>query len=204
MLWRKIVKAKVKNQADAIAESKENYYKLIKLISSGNDRKKPDIIEASAAQIYWKYFFSSFKSREKTRQKRTRTGVNGLLDYGYAVMRSAVLRYLSIHGFITAVGIHHTNRERTFALADDLMEPLRPFVDISVRKFIMENNDNNFEPHKWLQAAGNILTWNINISGKKMRLLYAFDYYVKSLAKAILSGREDCLKFPMTSEINKE
>ena len=63
---------------------------------------------------------------EKRRVPGTREGVNGMLDYGYAILRTAVLRSLAAHGFIAAIGIAHTAKAGSFALADDVMEPLAP------------------------------------------------------------------------------
>ena len=73
---------------------------------------------------------------EKRRVPGTREGVNGMLDYGYAILRTAVLRSLAAHGFIAAIGIAHAAKAGSFALADDVMEPLRPWIDRELRQFV--------------------------------------------------------------------
>lgn len=78
-----------------------------------------------------------------------------MLDYGYAILRSAVLRSLAFQGFIAALGLHHTSRAGTHALADDLMEPLRPFIDAALRDFVLKTDAP--EMKAWMGAAASVL-----------------------------------------------
>ncbi|MEO5802113.1 MAG: CRISPR-associated endonuclease Cas1, partial [Verrucomicrobiota bacterium] len=100
----------------------------------------PAAHESRAARHYWKHLLprlsETISSGEKRRIPGTREGVNGMLDYGYAILRTAVLRSLAAHGFIAAIGIHHAAKAGSFALADDLMEPLRPWTDRELRQFL--------------------------------------------------------------------
>src|SRR5208282_2455191 len=100
----------------------------------------PDASESRAARHYWKHLLPRLSEWPKTDEKRrtpgTREGVNGMLDYGYAVVRTAVLRSLAAHGFIAALGIAHSAKAGSFALADDLMEPLRPWLDVQLLRHL--------------------------------------------------------------------
>ena len=194
-IWRKIVNAKIRNQAAAV----ENFKLKEIILNLAKDcySKNPDPLESYAANIYWKNFFKTLNSDEKTRKKRTRSGINGMLDYGYAVIRSAVLRYIAVHGLIAGMGIHHKAREGTFALADDLVEPLRPFVDSAVKNFVLERKKQEINFKEWAITAGKILTNPVLIDKKKIRMLYAIDYYVKSFGKAVVNGNSSFLKPPL-------
>src|SRR5205814_1527161 len=79
--------------------------------------------ESRAARHYWKYLLPELGGLELRRQPGTREGVNGMPDYGYAILRTACLRSLTAHGFIAAIGINHAAKAGSFALADDVMEP---------------------------------------------------------------------------------
>jgi len=81
-------------------------------------------LEAQAAAYYWNQLYGSefFRSR-------SRSSPNAQLNYGYAILRSLVARALSASGMYPSVGIHHRNKYNAFCLADDIMEPYRPFVD---------------------------------------------------------------------------
>ena len=100
----------------------------------------PDACESRAARHYWKHLLPRLSEWQETDEKRrvpgTREGVNGMLDYGYAILRTAVLRSLAAHGFIAAIGIAHAAKAGSFALADDVMEPLRPWIDRELRQFV--------------------------------------------------------------------
>jgi CRISP-associated protein Cas1 len=87
----------------------------------------PEASESRAARHYWKHLLPRLSEWQQTDEKNrvpgTREGVNGMLDYGYAILRTAVLRSLAAHGFIAAIGIAHTAKAGSFALADDVNHP---------------------------------------------------------------------------------
>ena len=91
----------------------------------------PDNIEAQAARRYWPLLMGA-----DFRRDRAEAGVNGLLNYGYTVMRSLVARSVVAAGLHPSVGIHHANRGNAFALADDLVEPFRPLVDATALRLV--------------------------------------------------------------------
>lgn len=158
----------------------------------------PDACESRAARHYWKYLLPRLSESQQTEEKRrlpgTRDGVNGMLDYGYAILRTAVLRSLAAHGFIAAIGIAHTPKAGSFALADDVMEPLRPWIDRELRQFVQGGKR---PMEEWMRQAVAILQMEVLVSANKMRLLNAIDLYVQSFADAALARAPFPLKIPM-------
>lgn len=131
-LWKQIVEAKIKNQstllnkAEQIDDILKPYYLNVK--SGDTDNR-----EGAAARIYWSCLFGKDFRRE-------RDGVqpNAMLNYGYTILRAAVARALVGSGLYPAFGIFHRNRYNAFPLADDIMEPYRPFVDEIVYHLYMD------------------------------------------------------------------
>lgn len=122
-LWAQIVKAKIRMQGEVLARNgKEGgaFDLLARKVRSGD----PDNVEAQAARRYWKLLFGPDFTRDQDGGDR-----NGLLNYGYTVLRAVVARAICAAGLHPTIGIFHANRANAFALADDLMEPYRPLVD---------------------------------------------------------------------------
>ncbi len=92
-------------------------------------------VEAQAARRYWKALFGPDFSRDRNAE-----GANALLNYGYTVLRAVVSRAICAAGLHPTIGVFHANRANAFALADDLMEPYRPFVDQVVLDLLAEGN----------------------------------------------------------------
>lgn len=123
-IWRQIVIAKIRWQATALqahGQSAEAFDLLARRVRSGD----PDNVEAQAARRYWPLMMG-----EDFRRDRDAGGMNGLLNYGYTVLRSLCARAVVAAGLHPSIGVHHANRGNAFALADDLIEPLRPLVDV--------------------------------------------------------------------------
>jgi CRISPR-associated protein Cas1 len=124
-LWQQTVRAKIENQAGLLAErgvNIENMRYWASKVRSGD----PDNLEGRAAANYW---VKLIEGKEPFRRGRFEEPPNNLLNYGYAVLRALVARSLVASGMLPAVGIHHRNKYNPFCLADDVMEPYRPFVD---------------------------------------------------------------------------
>src|SRR5690606_15655654 len=96
---------------------------LIPTVRSGD----PTNVEAQAARLYWRRIFG-----QSFRRERDEPGINALLNYGYAIIRAATARAIAAAGLHPSLGIHHINPLDTMRLADDLMEPYRPLVDLRV------------------------------------------------------------------------
>ena len=123
-LWQRVISQKIKNQnAVLVALGKgpvlDNYLRRIK----SDDR---DNREAVAARVYWSHLFEGFKRGDEGDSR------NGALNYGYAVVRSLVVRSICAGGLLPLWGIHHDSELNEYNLADDLFEPFRPFVDYAV------------------------------------------------------------------------
>ncbi len=138
-LWQQTIAAKIKNQAWLLNKNKikvVNMLKWAKDVRSGD----PDNFEGRAAAYYWGNLFPG-----ELEFKRDRYGMppNNLLNYGYAVLRAIVARALVASGLLPTLGIHHHNKYNAYCLADDIMEPFRPYVDKIVLEVV--NNGEDFE-----------------------------------------------------------
>jgi len=136
-LWQQTVTAKIRNQAALLKKYGKDAGWLMKW-SSEVRSGDPDNYEAQAAAYYWQHIFP-----EKMNFKRFREGAppNNLLNYGYAVLRAVVARGLVATGLLPTLGIHHENKYNAYCLADDIMEPYRPFVDNIVCEIIQTGID---------------------------------------------------------------
>lgn len=125
-LWREIVITKVRWQA-AVLESRGISGSAFELLSRRVRSGDVDNVEAQAARRYWPLLMGP-----EFRRDRKGDGLNGMLNYGYTVLRSLLARSVVAAGLHPSIGIHHANRGNAFALADDLVEPFRPLVDVLV------------------------------------------------------------------------
>ncbi len=132
-LWAQLVREKLFRQAEACPceISARKIRVLCAKVRSGD----PSNLEAQAARIYWENFMQG----KSIRRNPEGDFPNDLLNYGYMVLRAAMARAIVAAGFHPSYGIHHSNRYNAFALADDLMEPMRPMVDNLVRRLIYLN-----------------------------------------------------------------
>lgn len=123
-LWSELVREKIRAQAEALGESvgsdRARLTQLAKSVRSGD----PQNIEAQAARIYWPRLMGPGFRRDREAE-----GLNGALNYGYAVLRAAMSRQVVASGLSPALGLHHRSRLNPFQLVDDLMEPFRPLID---------------------------------------------------------------------------
>jgi len=138
-LWQQTVQAKIANQAALLQElgvdiEPMQYFQ--RSVRSGD----PDNYEGRAAAFYWKCLFDGVVEGEFVRG-RFEDDPNNLLNYGYAVLRAIVARSLVGSGLLPTLGIHHRNKYNAFCLADDLMEPYRPFVDRLVLSILKDCSD---------------------------------------------------------------
>ena len=136
-LWKQIVQSKIAHQAHLVRSNASVYRALMALrrrVRSGD----PDNLEAQASAKFWPAYLQD----ESFRRQRQGGPPNPLLNYGYMIMRAAVARALCSAGLLPTLGLHHRNRYNAFALADDLVEPFRGFVEEKVREiFITAHGD---------------------------------------------------------------
>jgi CRISPR-associated protein Cas1 len=126
--WQLLIAAKVRQQAAVLSHytgSDAGLSEIARRVRSGD----PDNLEALAAQRYWPRLFGP-----TFRRFRDGPPPNNLLNYGYAVVRAAIARAIAAAGLIPTLGVHHRNRGNPFCLADDLLEPYRPYVDWRVKQ----------------------------------------------------------------------
>ena len=122
-LWKQVVEAKIRNQAsllDSVGENGSALKSFYTNVRSGDIDNR----EGIAARIFFQHLFGDDFVRN-----RDEPGINALLNYGYSILRAATCRAIVSSGLLPAIGIHHHNRSNPYPLADDLMEPFRPFVD---------------------------------------------------------------------------
>lgn len=134
-LWQQVVRAKVRNQRRMLERHAAPPGKIqeLTLLESRVRSGDPDNIEAQAARHYWPTLMGN-----DFRRDIDAPGINGCLNYGYAVVRAATARAVVGAGLTAALGLHHRSRINSFALVDDLMEPFRPLVDGIVREMYGE------------------------------------------------------------------
>lgn len=135
--WKMVVKAKILNQAYLLDEMGLNNSPLVrwsKKVRSGD----PDNYEGRAAKYYWQHLF--FDQLEFFKRDRFGEPPNNALNYGYAILRAHVARALIGSGLWLSMGIHHANKYNAYCLADDMMEPFRPWVDLAVMEMLYEDD----------------------------------------------------------------
>ena len=125
-LWQQTIKCKIENQA-AVLEKLGLDSTRLKLLATKVLSGDTSNLEAQAASYYWQQLYGSDFVRSRKMESP-----NAQMNYGYAILRSLVARALSASGMYPSVGIHHRNKYNAFCLADDIMEPYRPFVDWQV------------------------------------------------------------------------
>lgn len=190
-LWQQTVKVKIENQAAVLQECTGEVVKCMKVWAADVRSGDPDNLEARAAAYYWK---NLFRIEGFTRDK---DGIppNNLLNYGYAILRAVVARGLVASGLLPTLGIHHHNRYNAYCLADDIMEPYRPYVDRLVYHIVERGND-YMELTKDLKAQLlTIPTLETVIAGKRSPLMVAVGQTTASLYKCF-SGELRKISYP--------
>jgi CRISPR-associated protein Cas1 len=129
-LWQQTVKSKIENQALVYEATQQKESAFLKRRMTEVKSGDTDNQEGQAARHYWGKLFAP----ENFTRDRFGEPPNNYLNYGYAILRAATARAISGAGLLPTLGIHHHNRYNAFCLADDLMEPYRPWVDYLVWK----------------------------------------------------------------------
>lgn len=131
-LWQLIIKQKISNQAQLLAQLQHPTAQTIKTLATQVRSGDPDNFEAQAAQLYFPALFGKGFTRDDA------CFANSALNYGYAIVRSAIARSLVSYGFLPAFGLHHCSELNAFNLADDIIEPYRILVDACVVELCSE------------------------------------------------------------------
>lgn len=178
-LWQQTIQAKIANQAAVLEYSTSrrhgNMLAWVSQVKSGDS----DNVEARAATYYWKTIFP--ESPDFLRGQ-FEDEPNGLFNYGYAVLRAVVARSLVMSGLLPTLGIHHHNRYNAYCLADDIMEPYRPYVDRLVLDIIAEDGTLSLTQSAKLRLLS-IPVLDVEIDGHTSPLMVAVSTTTASLAK---------------------
>ncbi len=143
-LWKRIVEIKITNQANALELCRGKAEPVLTKLRDKAKRVKSGDVEnqeGQAARVYWNALFGGDFLRDPDEE-----GINSMLNYGYAVLRAACARAICACGLLPLLGIHHSNGYNAFCLADDLMEPFRPLVDLEVFRLAETGNKLELTP----------------------------------------------------------
>lgn len=191
-LWQQTVQAKIENQAYVLETKAKVIVKNMRAWASDVKSGDPDNYEARAAVYYWNNIFPTIP-----RFTRGREGdpPNNLLNYGYAILRAVVARSLVASGLLPTLGIHHRSKYNAYCLADDIMEPFRPFVDKLVFEMIEENTDISELTQETKSRLLNIPVLDVVINEQRSPLMIAVGQTTASLYKCF-SGELRKIKYP--------
>lgn len=180
-LWQQTVEYKIANQAAMLhyarGEEARNMLAWAKSVKSGDTEN----MEARAAAFYWKNVYPKVSGFIRDREGLS---PNNLLNYGYAILRGIIARALVGSGLLPTLGIHHHNRYNAYCLADDIMEPYRPFVDKMVFDYCEEKD--NWQPLLDKDAKVYLMglpVQDVFIDGRRSPLLVAATTTTSSLYK---------------------
>ena len=196
-LWQQTIKAKIANQAAVLSHCSGDPAKTMLRWADDVRSGDPDNIEGRAAAYYWKNFFSSVCGLETFTRDREGLPPNNLLNYGYAILRAVVARALVSSGMLPTLGIHHHNRYNAYCLADDIMEPYRPYVDELVFAIVGEYGTDGLELTKEIKARLlSIPTIDVTIGDRRSPLMVAATQTTASLYKCF-SGELRRIVYPV-------
>lgn len=191
-LWQQTVQQKIRNQAALLSSRRNVVVKNMLAWASDVKSGDSDNLEGRAAAYYWKNAFPTIDSFTRGQDGDY---PNALLNYGYAILRAIVARALTSTGLIVQLGIHHHNKYNAYCLADDVMEPYRPYVD----KVVMDIVDNS-EPSDELTkeqkvALLSLPTVEVVIDGKRSPLEVAASTTTASLYRCF-AGQQRRIVYP--------
>ncbi len=179
-LWQQTIQAKIRNQAAILKQNTKapvtNMLKWANEVKSGDS----DNLEARAAVYYWKSVFPGIEDFVRGREELP---PNNLLNYGYAILRAITARALVASGMMPILGIHHHNRANAYCLADDIMEPYRPYVDQLVINIINSGEDYDQLTTNIKAKLLAIPTLDVTIEGTRRPLMIAMSQTTASLYK---------------------
>jgi len=186
--WAAIVRKKIANQAACLrlagrdgTDRLDSYARRVRSGDSGN-------LEGQAAAFYFTQMFGKDFRRDQARF------INAALDYGYAVLRGTIARGLVAHGLLPSIGLFHASEQNVFNLADDVIEPFRPLVDLFVSKHVMPDDD-ELRPEDKVALVG-LLNLDVGMPRGKMSVLSAIEHMIESLARVYDGGSEMLLELP--------
>ncbi len=196
-LWQQTIKAKIANQAATLSVCTDTEIGCMRKWADEVRSGDADNHEARAASYYWKNLFKGFSGLEFFTRGREGIPPNNLLNYGYALLRAVVARALVTSGMLPTLGIHHHNRYNAYCLADDIMEPYRPYVDQLVYDIVRElgvEHIGALSKEVKFRLLG-IPTLEVVVNGKRSPLMVAVSQTTASLYKCY-SGELRRIAYP--------
>lgn len=189
-LWKVVVCAKIRAQASNLAEEcdRRHLLALVRRVKSGDSSN----VEAHAAKFYWSKWLEADVGFHRDSQGGD--SLNVMLNYGYAVLRAAVARAIVAAGLLPVLGIHHCDRSNAFCLADDLVEPLRPFVDARVRALHLAGQKTLSREAK--QVLLGVLNDAVRIGEETGPLQVCTGRMVASFVSSLVDGDADLFVIP--------
>ncbi len=191
-LWQQTIQAKITNQCEVLRRKRKaqcgNMEAWVKQVKSGD----ADNLEARAAAYYWKNLFGHIPDFTRDREG---TPPNNLLNYGYAILRAVVARSLVGSGLLPTLGIHHRNRYNAYCLADDIMEPYRPYVDSLVADIVASGEDITTLTTEIKSKLLSIPVMDVVINGRRSPLMIGVATTTASLYKCY-SGELRKISYP--------
>lgn len=191
-LWQQTIKQKILNQEYVLRDNTDKETNCMRVWSNDVRSGDPDNLEARAAAYYWKNLFNDCLNFVRDRDG---SPPNNLLNYGYAILRAIIARSLVGSGLLPTLGIHHHNRYNAYCLADDIMEPYRPYVDQLVLDIIHNNNEISEITREIKLQLLSIPTLDVVINGKRSPLMIAAQQTSASLAKCF-AGESKRISYP--------
>ena len=191
-LWQQTIKQKILNQEYVLRDNTDKETNCMRVWSDDVRSGDPDNLEARAAAYYWKNLFNDCLNFVRDRDG---SPPNNLLNYGYAILRAIIARSLVGSGLLPTLGIHHHNRYNAYCLADDIMEPYRPYVDQLVLDIIHNNNEISEITREIKLQLLSIPTLDVVINGKRSPLMIAAQQTAASLAKCF-AGESKRISYP--------
>lgn len=188
-VWQSVVQQKILNQSAVLCALgiENSLNEIAKRVQSGDTDNR----EAYAAQLYWRSLFGDFTRRDDANI------INKALNYGYAIVRGCMARNIVASGLLPCFGIHHDNQLNQFNLVDDMMEPLRPFVDYYVAKLNLSAYTDLTPELK--NKLISVLICNAGINGETISVLKCAEMMAASLAKAFRQKDSRLLVLPVFS-----
>ena len=185
-IWKQIIMRKIENQARALTLlGRDGSEKILRYTSTASD--EIDAIEANAAKDYFHYLHPGLN-------RRNDDPVNSCLNYGYAVIRNAIIRAVILAGFLPALGIHHDNYLNAFNLADDLIEPWRAMVDLIA---LRDPGTSTVLSRSKRKEIAMVLHHACMVNDTKVSVLSGIDEMVGSFRNRIVTGDASNLKLPI-------
>jgi CRISP-associated protein Cas1 len=188
-LWKQTVENKIKNQKEVLKMLGKYYEPMqeyLENVKSGDQSNR----EGIAAQYYWKHLMGPDFIR-----KRMGSFPNPFFNFGYTVLRGIIARSLVETGLLPVLGIFHKNKYNPYCLADDIMEPYRPFVDLMVVKWLEKNYNADALTGEFKAYILSIATVDLNINEKIRPLLVAVKITTSSLYKCF-TGEKRLISYP--------